>query len=88
MRRFRFKVPGDDGRPMKFPPEGPFWITGYGEDVVVVVAFSPDEETLTSEARWPDAIEIDDGGEQGISFSSRFPAPEWWDVPASRPLAK
>lgn len=78
MRRFRFYVPGDDGRPIAFPPEGPFWITGYGDTRTVVVAYSPDLETLTADNRWPDAENIDDMGEQEITFSDRFPRPEWW----------
>lgn len=81
MRRFRFKVPGEDGRPMAFPPEGPFWVTGYGEDFVTVVAFSPDLATLTRADRWPDAEDVDDQGEQPITFTDRFRKPDWWDVP-------
>lgn len=54
MRRFRFYVPGD-GRPMTFPPEGPFWITGQSDTHTVVVAYSPDLVTLTIPGRWPDA---------------------------------
>ena len=84
MRRFRFYVPGDDGRPIQFPPEGPFWITGYAgdeEDVrTYVVAYSPDEETLTGPARWPDAQEIDDMGDHEIEFTDRFRCPEWWSA--------
>jgi hypothetical protein len=79
MIQFRFKVPGDDGRPMDFPPEGPFWTTGYGDDYAIVVAFSPNESVLTQNDRWPDAYDIDDGGEQPIEFSVRFPKPIWWD---------
>lgn len=79
MHRFRFRVPGDDGRPISFPPEGPFWITGYGDDYVTVVAYSSDLETLTREDRWPDALDIDDEGPTEVSFSDRFPRPEWWE---------
>jgi hypothetical protein len=78
MNRFRFYVPGQDGSPIGFPPEGPFWITGYSDTHVVVVAYSPDLATLTREDRWPDAENIDDGGPQPLSFSGRFPKPEWW----------
>lgn len=78
MKRFRFYVSGDDGRPLAFPPEGPFWVTGYSDTHTVVVAYSPDEETLTRADRWPDAENIDDWGEQEISFTDRFPKPDWW----------
>lgn len=80
MRRFRFHVPGDDGRPIAFPPEGPFWETGRSDAHVVMVAYSPSAETLTSENRWPDAERIEDGGEQPITFTDRFPRPMWWPI--------
>lgn len=78
MHRFRFYVPGDDPRPMAFPPTGPFWCTGFSETHCVVVAYAPDLKTLTGEGHWPDAEQIEDGGEQDISFTSRFPCPDWW----------
>lgn len=81
MRRFRFYVPGEDGRPLTFPAPGPFWITGHSDIHTVVVAYCPDQETLTSKAYWPDAEDIDDGGEQEITFSARFPKPSWWEAP-------
>ena len=80
MHRFRFYVPGDDGRPMSFPPEGPFWVTGRSETHTVVVAYSPDIETLLRSDRWPDAEDVDDGGIQEIVFSGRFPKPKWWEA--------
>lgn len=81
MYRFRFRVPGDDPRPFKFPPVGPFWCTGYGEDYCIVVAYAPDEETLTRKDHWPDAESIDQGEfEDPIQFNSRFQKPEWWEA--------
>lgn len=64
---------------MAFPPEGPFWITGYSDTHTIVVAYSPDLETLTRPDRWPDAEDIDDGGEEEITFSPRFPKPSWYE---------
>lgn len=78
MRRFRFLVPGDDGRPMTFPPSGPYWITGSSETHEVVVAYCRDQETLTSPDMWPDAEQIDDLGEQEIVYTDRFQRPEWY----------
>ena len=78
MRRFRFFVPGDDGRPMGFPPVGPFWITGWNDRHTVVVAYAPDIETLTNAQHWPDAEDIEDGGEQEFMFTDRFRRPDWW----------
>ncbi|KIC42204.1 hypothetical protein RA27_02070 [Ruegeria sp. ANG-R] len=78
MNRYRFLIPGDDGRPMQFPPIAPFWITGCNDTHTVVVAYAPNLQTLTSESHWPDAEEIEDWGEQKITFTSRFPKPDWW----------
>lgn len=82
MRRFRFKVPGDDGRPITFPPVGPFWETGwtFDHDWTFVVAYAPSVEVLTNGDHWPDAEDIDDQGEQEIVFTGRFECPEWWDA--------
>lgn len=79
MNRFRFHVPGGDGRPLTFPPPGPFWTAGYSDTHAIVVAFAPDLSSLTADAFWPDAEMIDDMGEQEITFSGRFPKPEWWN---------
>lgn len=79
MRRFRFFVPGEDPRPIEFPPTGPFWCTGYNDTHCIVVAFAPDLDTLIRDDHWPDAEEVDDMGEQEITFSGRFPKPDWWN---------
>lgn len=78
MHRFRFKVPGDDYRPIEFPPVGPYWCTGRSDTHCIVVAYAPDLETLTSASHWPDAEDVDDGGEQPITFTDRFRRPDWW----------
>jgi hypothetical protein len=78
MRRFRFYVPGRDGRPMAFPPIGPFWISGESDTHQIVIAYSPSLEVLTDANHWPDAENIDDQGETEIKFSERFPKPDWW----------
>lgn len=88
MRRFRFEVPGYDGRPLTFPPDagvGPSWSTGLGRDFVStsVVAYAPSVDAIKSASNWPDAINIEDLGEQDIQFSERFKRPEWWNEGAS-----
>tara|TARA_R110002072_G_scaffold26966_15_gene88459 strand:+ start:759 stop:1001 length:243 start_codon:yes stop_codon:yes gene_type:complete len=80
MRKFRFYVPGEDGRPISWPPVGPFWITGFSETHTVVLAYAPDEETLTNADHWPDAEDVDDWGEQEITFTDRFKKPDWWQA--------
>ncbi|NDV50401.1 hypothetical protein [Salipiger sp. PrR003] len=78
MHRFWFLISDDDYRPMAWPPSGPYWNSGFVGDKFVVVAYAPDLETLTNDAHWPDAEEIDDLGEKQITFTDRFPEPEWW----------
>jgi hypothetical protein len=82
VRRFRFYVPDSDGRPLTWPPPGPFWVSGWaylGEsEWTVVVAYAPSLEVLKDPKHWPDAVEIADFGEQPITFTDRFPKPEWW----------
>ena len=82
MHRFRFHIPGDRWGPKEFPPEGPYWCTGYssvaGQETNVVVAYSPSFEVLTGQNRWPDAIMVEDCGELAVSFTDRFPEPDWW----------
>ena len=78
MHRFRFQVASDDYRPMAFPPVGPYWCTGYNDTHAFVVAYAPDEETLTNADHWPDAEDVQDLGEQEITFTDRFRKPDWW----------
>lgn len=80
LRRYRFKVPGVDPRPIGWPPPGPFWISGYSDTYVVVLAFANDLDTLTSQNHWPDAEEVEDLGVPDDLFSERFPQPSWWPI--------
>lgn len=73
-----FMVPGWDGGPLKFPPVGPYWITNTDGEWTRVVAYAPTYEVLTNGDHWPDAVEIDDQGEQDVVFTDRFPCPVWW----------
>lgn len=79
--RVRFQANPDDYRPITFPPPGPFWCSGYGDDYSIVIAYLPKEnwETRLKEF-WPEADEISSVQEKNvIEFSSRFPKPEWWE---------
>jgi hypothetical protein len=78
MNRYRFKIPGHDGRPVAFPPVAPFWTTGSSFTHTIVVAFAPDIETLTSKTHWPDAEEIDETVDSPVGFTDRFQRPDWW----------
>lgn len=78
--RHRFICTGGDPRPIKFPPPGPFWCTGYrGEDLnqAVVVAYLPEGVGVLS--LWPDAIDTDTEQREELTFTDRFPKPSWWD---------
>jgi hypothetical protein len=82
MRRFRFQVPGDDGRSLTFPPEagvGPYGETGWTVGWTFVVAYAPSVEAIKSRHNWPDAVNIDDLGEQEIRFTDRFAKPRAWN---------
>ena len=74
--RYRFKANAKDPRPVKWPPLGPFWITGHGEGYATVVAYLPAGQLLTN--FWPEACDIDSQEADEIVFTDRFPRPEYW----------
>jgi hypothetical protein len=75
--RVRFNANQDDYRPVTFPPPGPYWCSGYGSDHSVIVAYVKTVEQVME--YWPDALNIDVmQRDVPISFSDRFPRPEWW----------
>lgn len=74
--RHRFKANEEDYRPVKFPPPGPYWCTGFGEDYSVIVAYLPEGEPVTD--WWPEARDIDSEPVDKINFTSRMPRPTWW----------
>ena len=78
LHRFRFFVPDYDSRPLDWPPPGPHWQTGIGDGYAVEVAYAHSEEQLLR--FWPDAYQIDDMGYEEITFTERFPKPDWWPV--------
>lgn len=78
MIRARFRANPDDWRPIKFPPPGPCWCTGYAGDgsSSVVVAYLANEDQVLE--FWPEATEIDCAPAESITFTSRFERPDWW----------
>jgi len=78
MIRARFKANADDWRPVKFPPPGPCWCTGYATDdrYAIVVAYVANEEQVRE--FWPEATDIDAEDASEIIFTSRFERPDWW----------
>ncbi len=78
MIRARFTADFDDYRPVKWPPPGPYWCSGYHGDETgsVVVAYVDNEDQI--QEYWPEARQIDCVPDQEIVFTSRFPKPAWW----------
>lgn len=75
--RHRFHARESDPRPVTFPPPGPYWVTGYGDDYAVVVAYLPPGVAVTT--FWPEASNIDSEEVSEILFTERFPKPTWWN---------
>lgn len=77
-KRYRFRTRSvDDPRPLKFNPAYPFWISGYGNDHAIVVAYLPVAENLLD--YWDDAHDVDFTEHEDITFSSRFPRPDYFE---------
>lgn len=82
MIRARFRANGEDPRPVKFPPPHPFWISGYGVNSggevteAIVIAFADNEAQIKE--YWPEADEIDAEEVEEVTFTDRFPKPDWW----------
>lgn len=75
-RRYRFHASEEDNRPVKWPPLGPWWETGVGDGYTTVVAYLPPDADLKE--YWPEADNIDYEEREEITFTSRFPRPDWW----------
>lgn len=75
--RVRFYANEDDYRPIKWPPPGPFWCSGYGDGRAILIAWVPNKKDLKE--YWPEA-EVDEWSDfrQPIRFTDRFQQPDWW----------
>jgi len=76
MIRARFRSNEDDPRPVTWPKH-PYWISGYGEDFAIIVAYADDKEEVF--ALWPEATEIDVEPADAYRFTDRFHKPDWLD---------
>jgi len=75
--RIRFRANEDDPRPVVYPPMGPWWCSGYGDNYAIVVAYVRKESEVRK--HWPEATEIDVMQRDcELTFSDRFPKPDWW----------
>lgn len=80
MKRYRFKTNAiEDFRPLKDMKyiQMPWWCTGESDSYVTIVCYLPNEVNLLE--YWDDAYEIEEEDVDEITYSSRFPKPEWLD---------
>lgn len=82
MIRYRFKTRSvDDYRPLidMAPIKMPWWCTGFGCDnsYVIIVCYLPESEDLFK--YWDDAYDIEKTTTDIISYTDRFPKPDWCD---------
>lgn len=75
MIRARFHVNPDDPRPVNWPIKHPYWITGYGDDYSIIVAYADDEAEILR--NWPDAKNIESDPATDYVFTDRFQRPDW-----------
>lgn len=75
--RVRFKANDGDPRPINWPIKHPYWITGYGDNYSVIVAYADNKEYIFD--NWPEAKDLEIKIVDGYVFTSRFPKPEWFD---------
>jgi hypothetical protein len=79
--RARFYTDENDWRPIKFPPPGPAWCTGFTPENAIVVAYVQSEDQILE--YWPDAVNIEAEPREEITFTDRLPKPDWWTPPLS-----
>ena len=78
--RVRFIEPdAEDPKPMVWPIEYPYWVTGYNDFGAVLVAYARDLDTIRR--LWPKAGNFDVEEVVGVEFSDRFPKPPWYSGP-------
>lgn len=76
--RYRFKTKAvDDYRPLEDMAEikCPWWCSGEGNDFVVIVCYLPKGVDLKK--YWDDAYEIVAQAVESITYTDRFPKPDW-----------
>lgn len=79
---YRFKTKAvDDYRPLVDMKDiqMPWWCTGMASDdsYAIIVCFLPKGEDLYK--YWDDAYDIDSDERDGITYTDRFPKPDWID---------
>lgn len=78
MLKYRFETfSKEDYRPLVFDPRYPWWCTGFTDKTAIIVAYLPEDESLTT--YWDDAHRVDVKTEE-ITFSDRFPKPDYYET--------
>ena len=82
--RYRFLANLEDYRPVKWPALGPYWKSGEWDQFATMIAYIPRQESpvgteLLLRRYWPEAADLDIQERDEITFTERFPCPEWWD---------
>lgn len=95
MIRARFYANADDYRPIKWPPPGPYWCSGYGvkhdstdglvTSCSIVIAYARDLEEILE--FWPEATHIEAEPREAYTFTDRFPKPKWFSELSSQASA-
>lgn len=75
--RVRFYANLEDYRPIKWPIKYPYWCTGYTANHSTIIAYVTDVNEITE--LWPEAVMIDPEEVTTITFTDRFPKPDWFD---------
>jgi hypothetical protein len=78
MIRARFKIALDDPRPVNWPLKHPYWISGWGDNYAILVAYADNVDEIKT--NWPEAEDIDATEVEQYNFSGRFPQPEWFKI--------
>ena len=80
LKRYRFKTKAvEDFRPLKDLKDiqMPYWCSSEGDDYVVIICYLPANVDLFE--YWDDAYDIEEEDEEEITYTDRFPKPDWID---------
>ena len=80
--RIRFHANREDPRPVIWPIQYPYWVSGSGDGYHTIVAYAPNDDYILE--RWPEATHLDVQEVDSIHFTSRFAQPDWYD-PSTNP---
>jgi len=74
--RIRFKANEDDYRSVNWPVKYPYWCSGCGNDHSIVITYADSVDYVMT--NWPEASDLQIDEVDKITFSDRFPKPDWY----------